>query len=820
MGGVGKSYLAAHLAITLRERFPDGVLWARLPDSRPDRELSLEERVLPILGTFVEAYGRDIRRYSDLESRGRIAREVLADKQALIVLDNVQSSQELDLLLPGTSSCSTLITTRFAKAVFGYTQVVHIQPLPPEESLALLAGLVGAQRVADEQRGAHQIAEFVGGLPLALRLIGSTLAESTFLTLAEYGELLLDEENRLPQLYDWQNATKSVRASFELSYHRLDQALSRLFAHLALFDGETFSVEAIAAVAQLNSIETKLQMGRLASVSLVKGVTADELAATPSAPTGPLRPALLERYRLHSLLKLFAREKLTADVDRARRQLADYYSDLVYQNRQTGYSVIELEWHHIAGVLRWLAAQRDWVQLHQVVSDLTFIHLGAVGFFDARGHWSEAHSWLMTLLGYVEVYQDRKQETILEFKAAAFAYRLAHYEQAKIHFDRATALAMTLPESDTMILIKAYVCDFMSQLLLQQDLPQAIEMSGRGVMLIQQIPNSALQPEEGYLAIRHATNLARSGNLAAAHQAIKEALPLLPAYPTAARVTGLMNLGNICDMQGDIHKAKVYWQEAQAAAAAIGDTRRLAGLQLNLAVQAGDQGDFAACITAMQSAIDDYKRIGDRSSWGYALSNLAYYRLQQVAEHGRYTPSSTIDETTLHPIRTLLTEAAAVAELLEDRELMSGVQVNLGRWYLHQRHFAAAEAHLAEALTTCQTMDLHGLRAEIFGLQAQSALEQMQLDVAQHSITQALQAADTQISPLEKARLYRLQGRILRTLGRNHEAEAAFAQSLRLLQGPHPADEQPATQQPRPIRYPYEYTRTLEERNHHHMRSS
>lgn len=52
-------------------------------------------------------------KYTDIDSRSRAVRQLLADKRMLMILDNVQASQDVKPLLPPTTgSCRVLITTR------------------------------------------------------------------------------------------------------------------------------------------------------------------------------------------------------------------------------------------------------------------------------------------------------------------------------------------------------------------------------------------------------------------------------------------------------------------------------------------------------------------------------------------------------------------------------------------------------------------------------------------------------------------------------------------------------------------------------------
>lgn len=71
--------LVVHLAHHLRDQFPDGVLWA---DVSQDNTIGLIDR-------WAEAYGCDFRTVADEASRAAALRDTLKDKQALLILDDV-----------------------------------------------------------------------------------------------------------------------------------------------------------------------------------------------------------------------------------------------------------------------------------------------------------------------------------------------------------------------------------------------------------------------------------------------------------------------------------------------------------------------------------------------------------------------------------------------------------------------------------------------------------------------------------------------------------------------------------------------------------
>ena len=106
--GVGKSTLALRIAHDLRDRYPDGQLFAVLRGAGPDPVApeALLVRFLGVLGV-----PEDERRGSvdDLAARWRSA---LAGRRVLIVLDDAHDAAQVAPVLPGDTGCLMLVTSR------------------------------------------------------------------------------------------------------------------------------------------------------------------------------------------------------------------------------------------------------------------------------------------------------------------------------------------------------------------------------------------------------------------------------------------------------------------------------------------------------------------------------------------------------------------------------------------------------------------------------------------------------------------------------------------------------------------------------------
>lgn len=784
MAGIGKSYLATYMAHKLRGEFPDGVLWARIPESELGHESSITDSLLPILGTFAEAYGRDVSQYSDVESRARVVRELLATKRALVVLDNLQSSQQLDFLLPNTEKCATLITTRYSRTVPARFResIVSLQAFTIEDGVDLLKSLVDTRRIEEGVAGAQRLVQFVGGLPLALRIIGAAMNEADYLSTEEYGTLLAAEEERLSQLQDWQDISRNVRASFELSYRRLENAaIQQLFATLSLFDGESFSIDAIVAVSgSLSSTQIKVHMGRLTGLSLVEIFTVSDEQVEQSATMGKLPSGLLERYRLHSLLKLFAQEKFVGDRIVVRQRQIDYYITLAQRYRAESYQLLDIEWSNFDHILTWLTTQNWWMQAIQIISDLTYLHLGVAGFFDARGYWQRGEALCNQALATLPNSDDALRRAELQLKLGIFALRQAAYEQAAQHL-HATFVVLTQVQANLDAAIyEAYACEAMAQILIvtTQDLSAPLNLCERARQKLQKFNTESARHTEGYVSIRHATILAQHGNdLIGARQEIELALEqLLPKPATAAQVSAFISLGNVYDIEGNPSEAKNQWQKGIIAAQKIGDSRRLADLWFNLARQADEQGQFTEAIQDYQQALHVYVRIGDVDGEGYTCNNLAYSYLVQ--------------QNNIKEALPYLERAETLVQKYGFTILNLQTKVNRVYWHLHNEDYTVAQDILEEAWVLSQVIDYTDPQAEILRLQAIIALYNQNYNDALTLVSDSIEAAVD--VDLEAGISWRIKGNIYQTLGKYAEAGFAYQRSSEQL-----------------IPYPFERARTL-----------
>lgn len=296
MGGVGKTTLAVHVAHRTRDRFPDGQLYADLrgTDPRPAEPVHVLDRFLRALGVpagHVPALP---------DERAALYRSRLAGRRVLVVLDNARDLAQIRELLPGSPGTAVLLTSRSRLAGLTGATLVDLRPMGPGEGLALLARIVGEERVNAEPGAAAEVVESCGGLPLALRIVAARLVAGPDRTLARTAALLADERRRLRVL---RAEDAAVETTFRLGAGLLDGEQARAFRLLALPDVPEMTLPEAVAV-----LDRPWRVAEDLCESLV------DLNLLESLSPG--------RYRYHDLLRLFARQAAVEETPDSERTAA------------------------------------------------------------------------------------------------------------------------------------------------------------------------------------------------------------------------------------------------------------------------------------------------------------------------------------------------------------------------------------------------------------------------------------------------------------------------------------------------------------------
>ncbi|MEY9853130.1 transcriptional regulator with XRE-family HTH domain/tetratricopeptide (TPR) repeat protein [Leifsonia sp. EB41] len=227
-----------------------------------------------------------------LDAAAAAWRTVSAAEPTVVLLDNAANEEQLRPVL-GASAPGTAVIATSRRSLSGLADAarVTLEPLAPGESIDLLAQIIpAAQRTPAELA---ELARLCGDVPLALRIAGNRIASQPSWTTADFIERMRSEEHRLRAL---RAGDLAVGAAFASSYDHLAPELRDLYRSLPLIEGMTFDARLAAAVIPTDLLDTEDLLDELTDLGLVeaRGST---------------------RYRLHSLARLHAADRMRSELD-------------------------------------------------------------------------------------------------------------------------------------------------------------------------------------------------------------------------------------------------------------------------------------------------------------------------------------------------------------------------------------------------------------------------------------------------------------------------------------------------------------------------
>jgi DNA-binding SARP family transcriptional activator/tetratricopeptide (TPR) repeat protein len=310
MPGVGKTTLAVHLAHRFASRFPDGQLYVNLRGFDPDGRTVDPAGALAGLLRALGAPAKDLP--ADLDDRAGMYRSVLARRRVLVVIDNARDAAQVRPLLPGSTTCLALVTSRDQLTGLSVTHGARQLRVPLFElgqSREYLVRRLG-QTATAAPAVLDEIADRCGRLPLALAVVAAGAAHRVGVPLVDVVAELRAAEGSL-DAFAGADAVTNARAVFSWSYRALEPDAARLFRLLALHPGSQLTMPAAASLLGVSPREALGPLAALARANLVGEAAAGE-------------------YTCHDLLRAYAAElsaehDSAAARDEARHRLLDHY---------------------------------------------------------------------------------------------------------------------------------------------------------------------------------------------------------------------------------------------------------------------------------------------------------------------------------------------------------------------------------------------------------------------------------------------------------------------------------------------------------------
>ncbi|GHJ35317.1 hypothetical protein Sm713_09260 [Streptomyces sp. TS71-3] len=310
--GAGRTTLAVRAAAALKEQFR-GACVVDLRGAGPDEPpLATRDALLHLLNRlgapreqllFRERASEEQRR-QHVRRLAELYQKHLAGLPVVILLDDASDAEQVRTLVPERSESLVLVTSREPLALpedlHAWVHRMPVTPLDAAGAEELLRAWAADEPGPYDADAAERVRELCGGLPLALRVVASSLgtrsARDLAVSLADYGPV------------------GPVERALWLRYAEQPENARRLLRRLALAGRASLGAAAAAALLATDEAGAEKELTALAAAGLLDHVRGS-------------------RYRLHSTVRAFARARLAdeeapADRTAAQERLIVNYAEL------------------------------------------------------------------------------------------------------------------------------------------------------------------------------------------------------------------------------------------------------------------------------------------------------------------------------------------------------------------------------------------------------------------------------------------------------------------------------------------------------------
>jgi DNA-binding SARP family transcriptional activator len=624
-GGLGKTALAVHVAHLLAGRFGGGQLYANLRGAT--------EPVDPgeVLARFLRDLGVDGARVPvEAEERAAQFRTRLAGTQMLIVLDDARDAAQVQPLLPGSASCSVLVTARWAMPELVGSRLLDLDVLPPAEARDLFGRVAGEERASAEPAATDAVLAACAGLPLAIRIAGARLAARGGWNVRTLAGRLSNERRRLDEL---RAGNLAVRASFEVSFGSLGVATgrggvdpARAFRLLGVWTGPFIALPAACALLGQEEQPVADALEVLVDAHLLESPEPDV-------------------YRFHDLLRVYAADRALAQESGQDRQTAvGRLLSWYLHTTETAGRVISpqhtrvpldpppgpvhpLEFSSLESSLAWSERERaGLVAATRLAAESGLpgaawkLAAAAMSFFYRSSHWAD---WVTTHeLGLASARQagDRQGEAWM-LNNLGMAYGVQRMGESVACFEQALALFRELGDSRGEARAANNVANAYFDL---RCFDQALAMAERALVVQRR---AGRRFGEG-IALGIIGGACRElGRHTEAIDHLQEALSISREFDDRRfEAASLSDLGDAYLGVDHVAEAVGCYQESRAIQRAIADRRGQATTLRRLAMASQRSGDARQAVELLTEALRLCEELGDHAEASEVRASLAENR--------------------------------------------------------------------------------------------------------------------------------------------------------------------------------------------------
>jgi DNA-binding SARP family transcriptional activator len=436
-GGTGKTALAVHVAHGMRAAFPDGHLFVSLGGGAPAGPVPPYEA----MGRALRALGvADEHPATDLDDQIARYRAALDGRRVLVVLDDAAGVEQVRPFLPGGPGSAVLVSSRVRLTALPGAYHVELDALPEAAAVALLGRIAGTACAGAEPAEVAALARLCARLPLALRIAGARLAARPHWTVSHLVRRMSDEHHRLDELAAGDLA---VRSSLAVTYRTLDPPVRWAFRALGALDPPDFAAWTVAALTGTDQRTAEDIVEELVDARLVEVVASGR------------------RYRLHDLVRLYAREcagqdppaehaaamarVLTAALRVAERHtqrlplaVPRLYRPLLPDDPEPPDGQVPAAWFDAEEATLVAAVERGAaLGLHDLACGLAeALVFASFGLRNTFAAWQRGHT---AALAAARAAGNRPAEAVIECGLGQLRYKQDRFTEAEVHFRNALA---------------------------------------------------------------------------------------------------------------------------------------------------------------------------------------------------------------------------------------------------------------------------------------------------------------------------------------------------------------------------------------------
>ncbi|MER6946826.1 tetratricopeptide repeat protein [Nonomuraea sp. NPDC000554] len=617
MAGVGKTAFAVHAAHHLAPRFPDGQIFVRLHAHTPGQRPVATADALFALLLSVGVAATQIP--DSLEARAALWRDRMADRKALLVLDDATGSDQVRALLPGSARTLVLVTSRRRLSALPQAMPITLEVLSPPEAADLFVRLAARPDLKANDPAVRQLIRLCGHLPLAIGLMAGKLRHRPAWTVGDLARDLTSAADRPTAL---RAESHSVAAAFELSYQGLTPEQQQLFRRLGLHPGSDIDAYAAAALDGIDLVTAAALLDDLYAVHLI-----DEPAC--------------RRYRFHDLIRRHARslayQDPPADREAAVDRLLAYYlhttrtvDDLLpgrypqaYRRQAGARPSVMPELSGRGQAVEWMDSER--LNLSAALNHAARHgrHGHAIGlasamarYLQARGYWDQALALYRTAMSAARQAHDELGEAEGLFHIGDMEHMRDDYPAAVANFTQALHLYRRVSNR----LGEANTLNDLGVVQSQMGHYPAAAASHEAALRLYE----SLGEEHGQGEAHAALSLVQyaTGDFAAAAANAQAAMKFRTLEHTISRAGALSTLASIKHARGEYQAALAGFTEGLQLFRALGSRPGVANTLDLLGHVQRIIGDLAAADASFTEALKVHRVIGNPAGEATSLNGL------------------------------------------------------------------------------------------------------------------------------------------------------------------------------------------------------